>query len=185
MVSAHRVQRDADHRQLSSTSIRFLAPQFWQKGTPARLWVPQRGQACVRIPAAVWWPRRSRLRDFEVLRFGTAMTSSSVVRNRALARSRVQVSPATGAEPGAAGPAQRIGRHRQRQLLAHELNKVDLRGTLRIVRGVPGLLALIGFACFNMSPMSASTDRATSDRRDGIAPAPLRERGFGNRLPLA
>ena len=24
MVSAHRVQRDADHRQLSSTSIRFL-----------------------------------------------------------------------------------------------------------------------------------------------------------------
>ena len=28
-------------------------------------------------------------------------------------------------------------------------NKVDLRGTLRIVRGVPGLLALIGFACFN------------------------------------
>ncbi len=28
-------------------------------------------------------------------------------------------------------------------------NKVDLRGTLRIVRGVPGLLALIGFSCFN------------------------------------
>jgi MFS transporter, DHA3 family, multidrug efflux protein len=28
-------------------------------------------------------------------------------------------------------------------------HKVDLRGTLRIVRGVPGLLALIGFACFN------------------------------------
>ena len=28
-------------------------------------------------------------------------------------------------------------------------NKVDLRGTLRVVRGVPGLLALIGFACFN------------------------------------
>ena len=27
--------------------------------------------------------------------------------------------------------------------------KVDLRGTLRLVRGVPGLLALIGFACFN------------------------------------
>jgi len=27
--------------------------------------------------------------------------------------------------------------------------KVDLRGTLRVVRGDPGLLALIGFACFN------------------------------------
>jgi MFS transporter, DHA3 family, multidrug efflux protein len=28
-------------------------------------------------------------------------------------------------------------------------NKIDLRGTLRIVRGVPGLLALIGFSCLN------------------------------------
>jgi DHA3 family multidrug efflux protein-like MFS transporter len=28
-------------------------------------------------------------------------------------------------------------------------NKVDIRGTLRVVRSVPGLLALIGFACFN------------------------------------
>jgi DHA3 family multidrug efflux protein-like MFS transporter len=28
-------------------------------------------------------------------------------------------------------------------------NKVDLRGTLRVVRGIPGLLALIGFSCFN------------------------------------
>jgi DHA3 family multidrug efflux protein-like MFS transporter len=28
-------------------------------------------------------------------------------------------------------------------------HKVDLRGTLQVVRGVPGLLALIGFACFN------------------------------------
>jgi MFS transporter, DHA3 family, multidrug efflux protein len=27
--------------------------------------------------------------------------------------------------------------------------KVDLRGTLALVRGVPGLLALIGFSCFN------------------------------------
>jgi DHA3 family multidrug efflux protein-like MFS transporter len=27
--------------------------------------------------------------------------------------------------------------------------KVDLRGTLAVVRGVPGLLALIGFSCFN------------------------------------
>jgi MFS transporter, DHA3 family, multidrug efflux protein len=28
-------------------------------------------------------------------------------------------------------------------------NKVDLRGTVRLVRGVPGLLALIAFSCFN------------------------------------
>ena len=28
-------------------------------------------------------------------------------------------------------------------------NKVDLRGTLLVVRGVPGLLALIAFSCFN------------------------------------
>jgi MFS transporter, DHA3 family, multidrug efflux protein len=28
-------------------------------------------------------------------------------------------------------------------------HKIDLRGTLRVVRAVPGLLALIGFACFN------------------------------------
>ncbi|SDT36705.1 MFS transporter, DHA3 family, multidrug efflux protein [Friedmanniella luteola] len=27
--------------------------------------------------------------------------------------------------------------------------RIDLRGTLRLVRGVPGLLALIGFSCFN------------------------------------
>jgi DHA3 family multidrug efflux protein-like MFS transporter len=33
--------------------------------------------------------------------------------------------------------------------LQPEQNKVDLRGTLRVVRSVPGLLALIGFACFN------------------------------------
>jgi DHA3 family multidrug efflux protein-like MFS transporter len=34
----------------------------------------------------------------------------------------------------------------QADLLDH---RVDLRGTLRLVRGVPGLLALIGFTCFN------------------------------------
>jgi DHA3 family multidrug efflux protein-like MFS transporter len=28
-------------------------------------------------------------------------------------------------------------------------NRVDVRGTLRVVRGVPGLLALIAFSCFN------------------------------------
>jgi MFS transporter, DHA3 family, multidrug efflux protein len=33
--------------------------------------------------------------------------------------------------------------------LQPQQNKVDLRGTLRVVRGVPGLLALILFACFN------------------------------------
>jgi DHA3 family multidrug efflux protein-like MFS transporter len=30
-----------------------------------------------------------------------------------------------------------------------EQRRVDLRGTLRVVRSVPGLLALIGFSCFN------------------------------------
>jgi DHA3 family multidrug efflux protein-like MFS transporter len=30
-----------------------------------------------------------------------------------------------------------------------KVGKVDLRGTLRVVRGIPGLLALIGFGCFN------------------------------------
>jgi DHA3 family multidrug efflux protein-like MFS transporter len=33
--------------------------------------------------------------------------------------------------------------------LEPQQHKVDLRGTLRVVRAVPGLLALIGFACFN------------------------------------
>jgi DHA3 family multidrug efflux protein-like MFS transporter len=32
---------------------------------------------------------------------------------------------------------------------AGQQKKVDIRGTLRVVRGVPGLLALIAFACFN------------------------------------
>jgi MFS transporter, DHA3 family, multidrug efflux protein len=32
-----------------------------------------------------------------------------------------------------------------------QANKVDMRGTLRLVHGVPGLLALIGFSCFNNS----------------------------------
>ncbi len=30
-----------------------------------------------------------------------------------------------------------------------EKNKIDLRGTIQLVRGVPGLFALIGFSCFN------------------------------------
>jgi DHA3 family multidrug efflux protein-like MFS transporter len=29
------------------------------------------------------------------------------------------------------------------------VGKVDIRGTLRVIRGIPGLLALIGFGCFN------------------------------------
>jgi MFS transporter, DHA3 family, multidrug efflux protein len=32
---------------------------------------------------------------------------------------------------------------------AADAGRVDLRGTVRLVRGVPGLMALIGFACFN------------------------------------
>ena len=47
--------------------------------------------------------------------------------------------PSTGAalDPAAAFQADVLDR------------RVDLRGTLRLVRGVPGLLALIGFTCFN------------------------------------
>ena len=57
-----------------------------------------------RMPAPVWWPRRSRLRDFEVLRFGTAMTSSSVVRSRAL-----RTVPCSG-QPRSGGRARRSRR---------------------------------------------------------------------------
>ena len=43
------------------------------------------------------------------------------------------------------GPLHPIRRRRSTE----PSNKVDLRGTLRVVRSVPGLLALIGFSCFN------------------------------------
>ena len=57
---------------------------------------------------------------------------------------------ASGVRPsrGSAAEAKRQRRLRDRRSASNG-NKVDLRGTLRIVRGVPGLLALIGFSCFN------------------------------------
>nr|WP_294691151.1 MFS transporter [uncultured Friedmanniella sp.] len=56
---------------------------------------------------------------------------------------RLDAEPTADAAPAAAlDPAAAF----QADVLDH---RVDLRGTLRLVRGVPGLLALIGFTCFN------------------------------------
>ena len=54
-------------------------------------------------------------------------------------------------EGGTAGPATAEGAADPGTELTAGLldRRVDLRGTVRLVRGVPGLLALIGFACFN------------------------------------
>ena len=52
--------------------------------------------------------------------------------------------PGAGPRAATANPSGR-GRPRRRR----PATPVDLRGTLRLVRGVPGLLALIGFTCFN------------------------------------
>lgn len=71
---------------------------------------------------------------FYVLLLGMAVLGLSVVH---LAFVRVEERP-EGTTPDAESTD-----------LQPQQNKVDLRGTLRIVRGVPGLLALIGFACFN------------------------------------
>jgi MFS transporter, DHA3 family, multidrug efflux protein len=71
---------------------------------------------------------------FYVLLLSMAVLGLGVVH---LALVRVEERPevvAPGAEPTTAPPNQ---------------SKVDLRGTLRVVRGVPGLLALIAFSCFN------------------------------------
>jgi MFS transporter, DHA3 family, multidrug efflux protein len=72
---------------------------------------------------------------FYVLLLGMVALGLSVVH---LALVRVEERPEGIAPPDAESIDQRP-----------QQNKVDLRGTLRIVRGVPGLLALIGFACFN------------------------------------
>ena len=48
-----------------------------------------------------------------------------------------ELEPATGSDPAV---------ERERVVVDH---RVDLRGTVRLVRSVPGLFALIGFACFN------------------------------------
>ena len=71
---------------------------------------------------------------FYVLLLGMAVLGLSVVH---LAFVRVEERP-DGTTPDAESTD-----------LQPQQNKVDLRGTLRVVRGVPGLLALIGFACFN------------------------------------
>ncbi|HLM21922.1 MAG TPA: MFS transporter [Propionibacteriaceae bacterium] len=72
---------------------------------------------------------------FYVLLLGMVALAFSVVH---LATVRVEEQPEGAATPGAESTDPQA-----------KQNKVDLRGTLRIVRGVPGLLALIGFACFN------------------------------------
>ncbi len=72
---------------------------------------------------------------FYVLLLGMVVLAFSVVH---LALVRVEERP----EGAATQDAESTDPHAKQ-------NKVDLRGTLRIVRGVPGLLALIGFACFN------------------------------------
>jgi DHA3 family multidrug efflux protein-like MFS transporter len=72
---------------------------------------------------------------FYVLLLGMAVLGLSVVH---LAFVRVEERPDSAATPDAESTE-----------LQPKQRKVDLRGTLRVVRGVPGLLALIGFACFN------------------------------------
>jgi DHA3 family multidrug efflux protein-like MFS transporter len=72
---------------------------------------------------------------FYVLLLGMVALGLSVVH---LALVRVEERPEDAATPDA-----------ESTNLQPKQHKVDLRGTLRIVRGVPGLLALIGFACFN------------------------------------
>jgi DHA3 family multidrug efflux protein-like MFS transporter len=72
---------------------------------------------------------------FYVLLLGMAVLGLSVVH---LAFVRVEERPEAAATPDGESAD-----------LQPQQNKVDLRGTLRVVRGVPGLLALIGFACFN------------------------------------
>jgi DHA3 family multidrug efflux protein-like MFS transporter len=72
---------------------------------------------------------------FYVLLLGMVALGLSVVH---LALVQVEERPEDAATPDA-----------ESTNLQPKQHKVDLRGTLRIVRGVPGLLALIGFACFN------------------------------------
>jgi MFS transporter, DHA3 family, multidrug efflux protein len=72
---------------------------------------------------------------FYVLLLGMVVLGLSVVH---LAFVRIEAPP-----EGAATPDTESGDLQPKE------NKVDIRGTLRVVRSVPGLLALIGFACFN------------------------------------
>ena len=72
---------------------------------------------------------------FYVLLLGMAVLGLSVVH---LAFVRVDERPEAAASPDA-----------ESTVPPPNQSKVDLRGTLRVVRGVPGLLALIAFSCFN------------------------------------
>jgi len=72
---------------------------------------------------------------FYVLLLGVVVLGLSVVH---LAFVRVDERPEAAASPDA-----------ESTVPPPNQSKVDLRGTLRVVRGVPGLLALIAFSCFN------------------------------------
>jgi MFS transporter, DHA3 family, multidrug efflux protein len=72
---------------------------------------------------------------FYVLLLGMVVLGLSVVH---LAFVRVDERPEAAASPDA-----------ESTVPPPNQSKVDLRGTLRVVRGVPGLLALIAFSCFN------------------------------------
>jgi MFS transporter, DHA3 family, multidrug efflux protein len=82
---------------------------------------------------------------FYVLLLGMAALGLSVVH---LAFVRIEERPEDAAAPDAESTT---AMSQAPPSLPHQpvQHKVDIRGTLRIVRGVPGLLALIGFACFN------------------------------------
>jgi MFS transporter, DHA3 family, multidrug efflux protein len=72
---------------------------------------------------------------FYVLLLGMVVLGLSVVH---LAFVRVDERPEAAASPDA-----------ESTVPPPNQSKVDIRGTLRVVRGVPGLLALIAFSCFN------------------------------------
>jgi DHA3 family multidrug efflux protein-like MFS transporter len=66
-----------------------------------------------------------------------------------LARVHIPGDRAGALDPGGeAGPATALDPATEFEAAVVD-NRIDLRGTLRLVRGVPGLLALIGFSCFN------------------------------------
>ena len=84
---------------------------------------------------------------FYVLLLGMAVLGLSVVH---LAFIRVEERPAETAAAAADAESTDLATM-QAHPLPHQpaTHKVDIRGTLRVVRSVPGLLALIAFSCFN------------------------------------
>jgi MFS transporter, DHA3 family, multidrug efflux protein len=84
---------------------------------------------------------------FYVLLLGMAVLGLSVVH---LAYVRVEERPADATAPDAES-TNLATMSQPPQPLPHQptQHKVDIRGTLRVVRSVPGLLALIAFSCFN------------------------------------